>query len=60
LRPSKRPDRLEIATNYIRRLVEPEGHEREAIVARTFGSISQEDADATLKAIEECCELDRL
>jgi hypothetical protein len=43
------PDKLEAA--------KPIGYEeREAILARTFGSLAQEDADAMLKAIEEGCE----
>ncbi len=29
---------------------------RDAALARTFGCLSQEDADAMLKAIEEGCE----
>ena len=50
------PDRLEMAANYIRQLKPVSEEEREAVLARTFGSLSQEDADAMLKAIEESCE----
>ncbi len=50
------PDKLEAAADFIRRLKPVSDEEREAILARTFGSISQEDADAMLKAIEEGCE----
>ena len=50
------PDKLEAAADFIRRLKPVSHEEREAILARTFGSLSQEDADAMLKAIEEGCE----
>jgi hypothetical protein len=50
------PDRLEMAASYIR-LLKPIGkEERDAALARTFGCLSQEDADAMLEAIEEGCE----
>ena len=50
------PDKLEAAADFIRRLKPISQEEREAILARTFGSLSQEDADAMQKAIEEGCE----
>lgn len=50
------PDRLEVAADFIRRLKPISQEERDAILARTFGSLSQEDADAMEKAIEEGCE----
>lgn len=50
------PEKLELAANFIRRLKPLGQAEREAILARTFGSLSQEDAEAMRKAIEEGCE----
>jgi flagellar motor switch protein FliG len=50
------PEKLEAAAEFIRRLKPISQDEREAILARTFGSLSQEDADAMQKAIEEGCE----
>jgi hypothetical protein len=50
------PDGLEAAADFIRRLKPISQEERDAILARTFGSLSQQDADAMLKAIEEGCE----
>lgn len=50
------PEKLEAAAEFIRRLKPISQEEREAILARTFGSLSQEDADAMQKAIEEGCE----
>ncbi len=50
------PDKLETAADFIRRLKPSSPEEREAILARTFGSLSKEDADAMQKAIEEGCE----
>jgi len=50
------PDKLEEAADFIRRLKPIGQAEREAILARTFGSLSHEDADAMQKAIEEGCE----
>jgi hypothetical protein len=50
------PERLEAAADFIRRLKPVSHEERETILARTFGSLSQEDADAMLKGIEEGCE----
>jgi DNA-directed RNA polymerase specialized sigma24 family protein len=50
------PDKLEEAADFIRRLKPISPEQREAILARTFGSLSQEDANAMLEAIEEACE----
>jgi len=50
------PDRLEMAASFIRRLKPISQVEREAALARTFGCLSPEDADAMEKAIEEGCE----
>jgi len=50
------PEKLAAAADFIRRLKPISQSEREAILARTFGSLSQEDADAMKKAIEEGCE----
>lgn len=49
-------DKLEAAADFVRRLKPVSQEEREAILARTFGSLSQEAADAMQKAIEEGCE----
>jgi len=51
------PGKLEAAADF-RRLKPISQEERETILARTFGSLPQEDADAMLKAIEEGCEID--
>lgn len=50
------PARLEVAADFVRRLSRISEEERQAILARTFGSLSAEDADAMEKAIEEGCE----
>jgi len=50
------PEKLEEAADFIRRLKPVSRKEREVILARTFGSLSQQDAEAMLKAIEEGCE----
>ena len=50
------PERLEMAANFIRRLKPISEEERDAILRQTFGSLSEEDAVAMLKAIEEGCE----
>ena len=50
------PDKLEAAAEYIRRLKPLTSRERKAILAETFGSLSQEDAEAMLKALDEGCE----
>ena len=46
------PDQLELAADYIQRLKRISQEERQAILTRTFGSLSQEDADEIEKAIE--------
>jgi hypothetical protein len=50
------PDRLEVAADFVHRLKRISEEERQAILARTAGSLSPEDADAMEKAIEEGCE----
>lgn len=50
------PGSLEAVADFIRNLKPINQEEREAILARTFGSLSQEDADAMLTAIQEGCE----
>jgi hypothetical protein len=50
------PHKLQAAADFIRRLKPVTREERELLLARTFASVSQEDADAMLKAIEEGCE----
>ena len=50
------PDKLELAADYIHRLKRISQEERQAILARTAGSLSQETADEMEKAIEEGCE----
>lgn len=49
-------DKLALAADYIQRLKGISHEERQAILARTFGSLSQEDAEEIEKAIEEGCE----
>jgi len=50
------PARLEVAADFVHRLKRISEEERQAILARTAGSLSPEDADAMEKAIEEGCE----
>lgn len=50
------PDKLEEAAEFIRRLKPVTRAERDAILGRTFGSLSPEDAEAIRTAIEEGCE----
>lgn len=50
------PDKLEGAADFIQRLKHISQEERQAILARTAGSLSREDADEIEKAIEEGCE----
>jgi len=50
------PGKLELAADYIERLKRITQEERQAILTRTFGSLSREDADAMEQAIEEGCE----
>jgi hypothetical protein len=50
------PAKLEVAADFVQRLRRISEEERQAILARTAGSLSPEDADAMEKAIEEGCE----
>ncbi|MBI4460545.1 MAG: hypothetical protein HY648_10875 [Acidobacteria bacterium] len=50
------PEKLELVANYVHRLKGTSPGERQALLARTFGSLSPEDADEIEKAIEEGCE----
>jgi len=50
------PGKLELAADYIERLKRISQEERQAVLARTFGSLSREDAEEMEKAIEEGCE----
>jgi len=50
------PERLEIAANYIRHLRPVSREERDAILARTSGALSPEEADEMDRVIEEGCE----
>jgi hypothetical protein len=50
------PAKLEVAAEFVHRLKRISEEERMAMFAQTAGSLSQEDADAMEKAIEEGCE----
>lgn len=50
------PDKLEVAADFIQRLKTSGHEERQAILARSFGSLSREAADAMVEAIETGCE----
>lgn len=50
------PDKLELAADYILRLKRIGEQERQAILARTAGSLSRETADEMEQAIAEGCE----
>jgi len=50
------PAKLELAADYIDRLKRISQEERQAVLARTSGSLSREEADQMEKAIEEGCE----
>ena len=50
------PARLEAAADFVHRLKRISEEERQALLAQTCGSLSEEDADAMEKAIEEGCE----
>ena len=50
------PGKLELAADFIQRLKRISQQERQAILARTAGSLSRETADEMEKAIEEGCE----
>ena len=48
--------KLEVAADFIQRLKTSGHEERQAILARSFGSLSREAADAMVEAIETGCE----
>ena len=50
------PGRFEAAADFIQRLKQTSQKEREAILARTFGCLSPEEADELDRVIEEGCE----
>ncbi len=50
------PGKLQLAADFIQRLKQISQEERQAILARTAGSLSRETADEMEKAIEEGCE----
>jgi len=50
------PDRLERAADYIHRLQIVSNQERSAIIDRTSGSLTSEEADELARIIEEGCE----
>ena len=50
------PDRLDQAADYIRRLKTVSEDERQAILRRTSGSLSPEEAEELLRIIDEGCE----
>jgi len=50
------PPKLQMAADFIQRLKGISQEERQAILARTAGSLSRETADEMEKAIEEGCE----
>jgi hypothetical protein len=50
------PAKLEAAADFIHRLKRTSQQERDAILARTFGCLSPEEADELDRVIEEGCE----
>jgi len=50
------PAKLEAAADYVHRLKRISEEERRAILVRTAGALSAEEADELSKAIEEGCE----
>ncbi|MBL8230609.1 MAG: hypothetical protein JNL98_19110 [Bryobacterales bacterium] len=50
------PARLEVAADFVNRLKRISEEERQAALARTFGSLSPEEADELERVIEEGCE----
>lgn len=50
------PGKLELAADYIQRLRRISQEEKQAVLKRTSGSLSREEADELDKAIEEGCE----
>jgi hypothetical protein len=50
------PGKLELAAEYIQRLKRISHEERQAVLARTTGTLSPAEAEAMEKAIEDGCE----
>ena len=50
------PGQLELAADFIHRLKRTGQEDRDAILARTFGCLSPEEADELDRVIEEGCE----
>ena len=50
------PAKLEAAANFVHRLKQISEEERQAILARTAGALSPEEADELNRVIEEGCE----
>ena len=52
----KAPARLEVAADFVHRLKRISEEERQAILARTAGALSPEEADELERVIEEGCD----
>ena len=50
------PGKLEVAADFIKRLKRTGREDREAVLARTFGRLTPEEAAELEKVIEEGCE----
>ena len=50
------PARLEVAADFVQRLKRISEEDRQAILARTAGALSPEEADELERVIEEGCE----
>lgn len=50
------PARLEVAADFVQRLKRISEEERQAILTRTAGALSPEEADELERVIEEGCE----
>ena len=50
------PAKLEVAADFVQRLKRISQEERQAILARTAGALSPEEADELERVIEEGCE----
>ncbi len=50
------PAKLEVAADFVQRLKRISDEERDAILTRTAGALSPEEADEMEKVIEEGCE----
>jgi hypothetical protein len=50
------PARLEVAADFVHRLKRISQEERQAILARTAGALSPDEADELERVIEEGCE----